>query len=100
MTGALGNRFIREGRKGISKTCWRAFASIRFEVEPLPDCEWLANHGRSTSRFARIPTRNWRSKVRLESTPVIENFEPNFRKGWICDDPLWDGETKKRTFVV
>jgi hypothetical protein len=24
----------------------------------------------------------------------------NFSNGWICDDPLWDGETKKRTFVV
>jgi hypothetical protein len=21
-------------------------------------------------------------------------------EGWDCDDPLWDGETKKRTFVV
>jgi|HubBroStandDraft_6_1064221.scaffolds.fasta_scaffold329819_2 hypothetical protein len=24
----------------------------------------------------------------------------NVAEGWICDDPLWDGETKKRTFVV
>ena len=22
------------------------------------------------------------------------------RVGWICDNPLWDGETKKQTFVV
>jgi hypothetical protein len=40
------------------------------------------------------------SRVRKGSTPVIENSEPNFRKGWNCDDLLWEGETKKRTFVV
>ena len=37
---------------------------------------------------------------RFGSPPVIEITELNFRRGWNCDDLLWGGETKKRTFVV